>query len=56
MDEEITVRKVIEDDGMNCRWALLVGSEPVVIIRTADTLPKAKAVEYLFKELVGTRQ
>jgi hypothetical protein len=56
MDEEITVRKVTEDDGMNSRWALLVGSEPVVIIRTSENLPKAKAVEYLFKELVSTRQ
>jgi hypothetical protein len=56
MDEQIMVRKTSEDDGENSRWALIVGSEPVVAIRTADTLPKARAVEYLFMELVRNRQ
>jgi hypothetical protein len=56
MDEQITVRKISDDDGEHSRWALLVGSEPVVAIRTADTLPKAKAVEYLFSELVRKPQ
>jgi hypothetical protein len=56
MDEQITVRKTSEDDGEHNRWALLVGSEPVVEIRTANTLPKARAVEYLFIELVRIRQ
>jgi hypothetical protein len=56
MDEQIMVRKISEDDGEHSTWALIVGSEPVVAIRTADTLPKAKAVEYLLTELVGKRQ
>jgi hypothetical protein len=51
MDEPITVRKTSENDGLNSRWALIVGSEPVVAIRTADSVPKAKAVEYLFRAL-----
>ncbi len=55
MDEPITVRKTSENDGSNSRWSLLVGSEPIVEIRTADTLPKARAVEYLFMELVRGR-
>jgi len=54
MDEPITVRKTSESDSNN-RWSLLVGSEPIVEIRTADTLPKARAVEYLFRELVRIR-
>jgi hypothetical protein len=52
MDEPITVRKTSDSDESYSRWALLVGSEPILEIRTADTLPKAKAVEYLFTELV----
>jgi hypothetical protein len=56
MDEPIIVRKTSEDDGEKTRWSLVVGSEPVVAIRTANTLPKAKAVEYLFRELVNNRQ
>jgi hypothetical protein len=43
MDEQIMVRKTSEDDGEKIRWSLVVGSEPVVAIRTADTLPKEKA-------------
>jgi hypothetical protein len=56
MDEQISVRKTNESDGEHSMWALLVGSEPIVAIRTAHTLPKAKAVEYLFAELVTKRQ
>jgi len=56
MDEQIMVRKTSEDDGENSRWTLVVGSEPILAIRTADTLPTAKAVEYLFRELVRNRQ
>jgi hypothetical protein len=56
MDEQIMVRKTDEDDGEHSMWTLVVGSEPVVAIRTADTLSKAKAVEYLFTELVSNRQ
>ena len=50
------VRKTNEDDGEHSMWMLVVGSEPVVAIRTAHTLSKAKAVEYLFRELVSNRQ
>jgi len=56
MDEQIMVRRISEDDGEHSTWALIVGSEPLIAIRTADTLPKAKAVEYLFTELVRQRQ
>lgn len=56
MDEQIMVRRTSEDDGMHSMWALMVGSEPVVVIRTADTVPKAKAIGYLFRELVSERQ
>jgi hypothetical protein len=56
MDEQIMVRRTSDDDGMHSMWALIVGSEPVVVIRTADTVPKAKAVGYLFRELVSERQ
>ena len=56
MDEQITIRKITEDDGEHITWFLVVGSEPVVAIRTSDTLPKAKAIEYLFAELVGKGQ
>jgi hypothetical protein len=55
MDEPITVRMTSESDESNNRWGLLVGSEVLLEIRTADTLPKAKAVEYLFKELLRSR-
>lgn len=51
----MTVRMTSEGDGSNNMWALIVGSEPLVVIRTADSLPKAKAVEYLFRELVRDR-
>jgi hypothetical protein len=56
MDEQIMVRKASEDDGEKVRWSLVVGSDVVVAIRTADTLPKERAVEYLFRELVRDRQ
>jgi hypothetical protein len=56
MDEQIVVRKTSDDDGLTSMWALIVGSEPVVVIRTADSLSKAKAVGYLFRELVSDRQ
>jgi hypothetical protein len=52
MDEQMMVRRITEDDGEHSTWTLVVGSQPVVAIRTADTLPKAKAVEYLFTELL----
>jgi hypothetical protein len=56
MDEPITVRMMSENDGLNTRWVLLVGEEPVVAILTPDNVAKAKAVGYLFRELIANRQ
>lgn len=50
------VRQTSDDDGLHCVWSLIVGSEPIVAIRTADTVPKAKAIGYLFRELASNRQ
>lgn len=55
MDEPITVRMMSENDGLNNRWVLVVGSEPVIAIRTADSVPKARAIGYLFRELIADR-
>ena len=55
MDEQLTVRKTDDDDGEHSIWSLIVGSDPVLSIRTSDNLPKPKAVEYLFMELVAGR-
>ncbi len=56
MDESITVRMMSENDGTNTRWVLVVGEEPVVAILTPDSVPKAKAVGYLFRELIANRE
>ena len=55
MDEPITVRMMSENDGSNTRWVLLVGDEPMVAILTPESVPKVKAVGYLFRELIANR-
>ena len=47
------VRRTNDGGGSSCTWALFVGDEPLLAIRTTDSVPKSKAVQYLFKELMN---